>query len=136
MLNRDSIDAHGLDWTYMGAARGIAGSDSPEKEGVFVTTNRFDAGFFVRMNNTGGPVDLWAIDGVDIPLNTSDGFFWVPARIAREKLTLLERSVPIPVFESSERSSHAYSSTLTVTFDEGVVARDDAASARVDRLRD
>jgi hypothetical protein len=21
--------------------------------------------FFVRMNNTGGPVDMWAVDGID-----------------------------------------------------------------------
>ena len=118
VLNRDSIEAHGLDWTLMGAARGIAGSEKPEKPGVFVTTSRFDAGFFVRMNNTGGPVDLWAIDDVDTPLNTFDGFFWVPATIGREHLTLVERSIPIPIFEPSRGSSQADSSTLTITFDE------------------
>jgi len=34
--NRKSILAHGLDWTRMGAARGIAGSTTPEQEGVFL----------------------------------------------------------------------------------------------------
>ena len=35
-LNRDSILAHGLDWTRMGAAPGIAGSLTPEEEGMFL----------------------------------------------------------------------------------------------------
>jgi hypothetical protein len=34
-LNRASTMAHGLDWNRMGAAPGIAGSQSPEVEGVF-----------------------------------------------------------------------------------------------------
>jgi hypothetical protein len=58
--NRESILAHGLDWTYMGAAPGIAGSSAPEEQGVFLCLNEFDVDFFVRMNNTGGPVDVWA----------------------------------------------------------------------------
>lgn len=131
--NRDSIEEHGLDWTYMGAARGIAGSHAPEKEGVFVTTSRFDADFFLRMNNTGGPVDLWAIDGVDVTFDTSDGFLWIPARIAREHLTLIERAIPKPVLEPSGDPSGAYRSTLTVTFADGAVLHDDAARERLGR---
>src|SRR5260221_14485904 len=34
--DRDSILAHGLDWTRMGAAPGIAGSTAPEADGVFL----------------------------------------------------------------------------------------------------
>ncbi len=52
-LNRGSILAHGLDWTRMGAAPGIAGSLVPEKEGVFLCRDEFEADFFVRINNTG-----------------------------------------------------------------------------------
>ena len=61
---RDSILAHGLDWTRMGAARGIAGSTAPEADGVFLCADEFEAGFFVQMNNTGGPVDIWAVTGI------------------------------------------------------------------------
>ena len=42
-LNRDSILAHGLDWTRMGAAPGIAGSLTPEEEGVFLCRDEFEA---------------------------------------------------------------------------------------------
>lgn len=63
-LNRDSILAHGLDWTRVGAAPGIAGSLTPEEEGVFLCRDEFEADFFVRINNTGGPVDVWAVAGI------------------------------------------------------------------------
>lgn len=48
--NRASIDAHGLDWQRMGAARGIAGSIVPEVDGIFVCTDASDVDFFVRIN--------------------------------------------------------------------------------------
>jgi hypothetical protein len=63
--NRDSILAHGLDWTRMGAAPGIAGSTAPEAHGVFLCDGDFEVQFFTQMNNTGGPVDVWAIAGID-----------------------------------------------------------------------
>ena len=62
--NRESILAHGLDWTRMGVARGLAGSTAAEEEGVFLCRDQFEARFFVDMNNTGGPVDVWAVTGV------------------------------------------------------------------------
>lgn len=86
---------HGLDWTRMGAARGIAGSTRPEADGVFLCRDEFTAGFFVRMNNTGGPVDVWAVSGVDEGqmLDNGNGFFYFPGRIPAGQVTLLE-SVP------------------------------------------
>ena len=62
--NRESILAHGLDWTRMGVARGLAGSTAAEEEGVFLCQDQFEARFFVDMNNTGDPVDVWAVTGV------------------------------------------------------------------------
>ena|SRR6516165_606939 len=62
--NRESILAHGLDWTRMGVARGLAGSTAAEEEGVFLCRDQFEARFFVDMNNTGDPVDVWAVTGV------------------------------------------------------------------------
>jgi hypothetical protein len=54
VLNRESIQRHGLDSARMGAAPRIAGSARPEADGCFFTFFEEDAGFFVRMNNTGG----------------------------------------------------------------------------------
>jgi hypothetical protein len=49
----------------MVAAPGIAGSESPEQEGCFLCHDESGAEWFIDMNNTGGPVDVWAVDGVD-----------------------------------------------------------------------
>lgn len=90
VANRASILAHGLDWTRMGAAPGIAGSAAPEADGVFLCTDEFDAGFFVRINNTGGPVDLWAVDGIDERdlIESGSGFGYYPAPIPPGQVTL------------------------------------------------
>ena len=85
-LNRDSIAEHGLDWRLMGAAPGIAGSPVAEQEGAFLTDSEFGAEFFLRMNNTGGPVDLWAVDGVargDLEVSP-EGFLYQPGVILPE----------------------------------------------------
>jgi hypothetical protein len=75
--NRTSIDVHGLDWSRMSGTSGIAGSRLPEVEGIFLSQDRFTAEFFVRMNNTGGPVDMWTVEDIDdAELVESDtGFF-------------------------------------------------------------
>lgn len=122
VANRDSIRAHGLDWTRMGAAPGIAGSPIPEEEGVFLTRTEFDASFFVRMNNTGGAVDVWAIDGIEETLLiTSDhGFEYLPAPIPPERLTLVAAAAVAPP-TTTVTSSRAYASTLTITLDDQTV---------------
>jgi hypothetical protein len=91
-LNRESILAHGLDWTRMGAAPGIAGSPVPEEEGVFLCRDEFEAGFFVRINNTGGPVDVWAVTGIDEEelITEGYGFGYFPARIPLSQVTLAD----------------------------------------------
>jgi hypothetical protein len=91
VANRDSILAHGLDWTRMGAARGIAGSAVPEADGVFLC-EEFMVWFFVRMNNTGGPVDVWAVSGIDEEqmLDNGSGFFYFPGRISAGQVALIE----------------------------------------------
>lgn len=94
-LNRESIRKFGLDWTRMGAAPGIAGSTVPEVEGVFL--DEFPD-FFVRMNNTGGPVDVWAIDGIHPAslVESSNGFRYFPGVIGPERLTLRDTDVTPP----------------------------------------
>ena len=73
----------------MGAASGIAGSTAPEVEGVFLDEL---PDFFVRMNNTGGLVDVWGVDGIDPAalIESSNGFRYFPGVISTANLTLLD----------------------------------------------
>jgi len=81
-LNRASITRHGLDWERMGLAPGIAGSKSPEAPGVFMCVDEGDADWFVFINNTGGPVDVWAVEGIDPAslLDNGSGYGYLPGR--------------------------------------------------------
>jgi hypothetical protein len=90
--NRESIRQHGLDWGRMGTARGIAGSDAPEHEGVFVCTNRDDAEWFVRMGRSRGrAVDVWEIDLDGGPLvRHRDGYLCYLRPIPPRRLKLVE----------------------------------------------
>ena len=93
--NRDSIRRHGLDWRRMGAARGIAGSLAPEVEGCFLAEDEWTADWFVRLNNTGGPVDVWEVAGVDDgDLLEFSGYAYLPATIHRGQLRLVRTDVP------------------------------------------
>ncbi|UXX97314.1 hypothetical protein N7U49_46600 [Streptomyces sp. AD2-2] len=96
VLNRRSIAQHGLDWARMSAARGIAGSHRPEVEGIFVFRDEEEAEFFFRINNTGGPVDLWSVDGVDeeLLLDNGNGFVYLPERIPATRVRLVRSDVP------------------------------------------
>jgi hypothetical protein len=95
VLNRASVEAHGLDVGRMGAAPGIAGSPGPEQDGCFVVEGEEMAGYFVRMNNTGGPVDVWEVDvqGLDLA-DSPEGYSFVPGSVDRARLRLVERDLP------------------------------------------
>lgn len=94
-LNRESIQRHGLDWRFMQAAPGIAGSREPEEEGCFLAPDLDEAEYFVGMNNTGGRVDVWAIEGYDEAqlLDNGSGYHYLPAPVPVARLTLLRRDV-------------------------------------------
>lgn len=97
-LNRESIRDNGLDWDRMGDARGIAGSRSPEQAGCFVCEDD-QIEWFVLMNNTGGPVDVWEVTGVDRDelQESPEGFFYVPRRISPADIELVRRDIaPLP----------------------------------------
>ena len=66
---------HGLDWRLMGAAPGIAGSAEPEVDGCFLSADEWGYSFFLHINNTGGPVDVWAVDELE---------FWGGTRVEVE----------------------------------------------------
>ena len=80
----------------MGAARGIAGSHTPELEGCFVCPSEFALEWFVNMNNSGGPVDVWAVRGVDPSelRESPEGYAYVPRPIAPADLELVRRDIP------------------------------------------
>jgi hypothetical protein len=125
--NRASIEEFGLDWTRMGAARGIAGSPRPEVDGCFLAEEG-EIEWFVHMNNTGGPADVWAVDGVDEGdlVDNGNGYFYLPQVIARASLTLIHSDLPpgdwrpVNVQATDQR---AYRSTLTIQ-QTGLLAND------------
>jgi len=136
--NRESIQAHGLDWTRMSGAWGIAGSRQPEVDGIFLSPDHFTAQFFVRMNNTGGTVDIWAVDDVDPNdlIESGNGFSYVSYRIDRQRPTLHDQGLTedalVPAVDMQNNrtgSSTAYSSSLTIALDDGTVLHGDAAHA-------
>ncbi len=79
----------------MGAAPGIAGSRHPEVEGNFVCREE-EAEFFFQINNTGGPVDLWSVDGIDegLLLDNGNGFVYLPDRIPAARVRLVRSDIP------------------------------------------
>jgi hypothetical protein len=82
----------------MGAAPGIAGSPVPEQEGCFLAESEFTADFFVRMNAPGGQADVWEVSGVaeEDLLESPEGFSYLPAVIAPERLRLVRTEEPQP----------------------------------------
>lgn len=95
--NRASIQARGIDVGRMGAARGIAGSREPEQDGCFVTQDEWTADWFVRMNGTGGPVDVWEVDVDEAELvDDPGGFLYVPGTVEPARLRLVRRDLPAP----------------------------------------
>ncbi|WP_206425993.1 hypothetical protein [Nakamurella antarctica] len=135
--NRASIRAHGLDWSRMSLASGIAGSCEPEADGIFVVPDYFTAEFFVRMNNTGGPVDVWAIDGVDEAdlVETGTGFSYLPYLIDPARLTLLDQTPLTPAQVVRPGEGAAYRSSLSIALDDGTVLENDAAHELLARER-
>ena len=80
----------------MGAARGIAGSHAPEVAGCFLVDDEYDVDWFVRLNNTGGPVDVWAVDGIEPAdlVETSNGYRYLPRTVPPGSLTLVRQDLP------------------------------------------
>jgi hypothetical protein len=79
----------------MGAARGVAGSTRPEAAGIFLSSDQWDVEYFVRMNNTGGPVDVWQIDGVgpEQMVDYGNGYLYLPGVIPADQLMLVQRDL-------------------------------------------
>ena len=96
VLNRESIQKHGLDSSRMGAARSIAGPRYAEVDGVFLSRDEFEVEFFIMINATGGPIDVWAVEPAasDQWVETNAGFRYVVGTVAAERITLIRRDIP------------------------------------------
>lgn len=83
---------------------------APEEEGCFLCRAEWEADWFVQMNNTGGPVDVWAVDGVDEDelVQSSTGYLYLPASIPAERLTLLRTDIPPAQRGTSRRRSDKF----------------------------
>jgi hypothetical protein len=93
--NRHSIETYGLDWMRMKDAPGIAGSGEPEQEGCFLCLDEHEVEWFLVGNNTGGSVDVWAVDCVDETelIESLEGHHYVAAPIPPERLSLIRRDI-------------------------------------------
>ena len=79
----------------MDATCGIAGSMSPEQEGIFLAESREEAARFAAWGQV-RPVDVWEVDmtGLERPHDEVDGFLLYRGRIACERLQLVDVRIP------------------------------------------
>jgi hypothetical protein len=65
------------------------------RPGVVVGIGReaAEVGFFVGMNNTGGPIDVWAVMGINEGqlIESGNGFRYYPAKVPPSQITRIER---------------------------------------------
>jgi hypothetical protein len=82
----------------MGPAPGIAGSSTPEVEGCFLCLDDGEDDWFVRLNNTGGPVDVWEVAGICLKelLMSPEGHTYIARKVAPQHLRLARMDLPPP----------------------------------------
>jgi hypothetical protein len=103
--NRESIQRHGLDWRRMGTTRGIAGSEVPECEGIFLARDEWETRWFIEMARSRGvkEIDVWEVSldldmdvSADLPpdgplVTHEDGYLCSTQPIAPQLLKLVDR---------------------------------------------
>jgi hypothetical protein len=107
--NRESIQRHGLDWKRMQGQRGVAGSDGPERAGVFLASDLWTAEWFVQMSRTKHQsVDIWEVTlphDVDLdaeeppaglPYGVMDGFMHTTEPVPPDRVRLLRADAQLP----------------------------------------
>ena len=79
----------------MSDAPGIAGSRGPEVDGVFLCVDKVEADYFMLLNNTGGPVDVWQVDGVDVGqlLDAGSGYLYLPRPVRPASVRLIDSGI-------------------------------------------
>ena len=104
--NRGSIRRHGLDPSRMGAASGLAGNIEAEADGVFLCETEL-VEFFIRINSTGGPVDLWEVRDVDPQalVDNGTGFRYLPGIVATDRIALVREDIAPQLADQAVRRS-------------------------------
>ena len=56
----------------------------------------FEDEWFLKMNNTGGPVDVWEVSGVtpEELVESPNGHYYAPRKIASGDLRLVRQDIP------------------------------------------
>jgi hypothetical protein len=81
----------------MSSVCGVAGSPTPEQAGIFLCEDENDVDWFCRMNATGGTLDVWIVEGVEIAeLVEADGYYFLPRVIPASQLKLKTKDVDTP----------------------------------------
>jgi hypothetical protein len=77
----------------MGAAPGIAGSQRPEIEGIYLARSLSEGLWFAAFG-THASIDVWSVDVRGLALlDGPDGFPYFPGSIGPERLQLVEASL-------------------------------------------
>ena len=98
----------------------------PEQAGCFLCRDQWEVDWFVEMNNTGGRVDVWGVDGVDESelVESPEGHYYVASPILAECLTLIRRDIPAVPMASPELGPEGPTGGMNVIFrrrsDDGV----------------
>jgi hypothetical protein len=90
--NRDSILEHGLDWRRM-RGHGIAGSQGPELDAIFLCESVDETEFFLGMART--PSDIWGVHVDELVIeNGPDGWWIVTQSVRPDRLRVVRSDVP------------------------------------------
>ena len=79
----------------MRAARGLAGSELAEQQGCFLCRGESEVEFFLHFTGPETALDVWAVEGVDdeTPIESPEGFLYLPAQVAPDRLRLVRQDV-------------------------------------------
>src|SRR5450759_365081 len=90
-LNRETILAHGLDWTRMGRP-GVSPEPGARGSGRVLVPGRIRGRLLRADEQHRRPVDVWSVTGIDEQhlISTGSGFRYFPARIPRSQVTLAD----------------------------------------------
>lgn len=114
VLNRESIQTHGLDWTRIGATGGVARGTvpspgagfEPEMPVVFLCDSWGAVEFFVTFGQH-RLVDVWEADTDGLALEDGpDGWLISRSPIPAARLRLVRRDVPAPTTSQAVQPAH------------------------------
>lgn len=104
-LNRESIQAHGLDWQRMGAAPGIAGSRGPEVDANFLDTVD-GVSFFVKM--TADDPDVWLVDAEGLWLESGPDGWWITREVVEPARLRLADPADVPGWSDARTTAESF----------------------------